>query len=174
MTDQKPKVPLWIGRNIFWYDDGCGMGGVYYEDCGVASELPAAIWSEDELLLVVNHMRKLRGADPIIPADYSVMSGILQSAATEVGAVTPDHPDHDMIVALHRFFIDLSDRIRNQKQAERFWTRQVVDTSYGNQLDLPRIEPPKPSTQPPSDFDRLDFDLWDFFPDDDSRHDSKD
>jgi hypothetical protein len=46
-----------LGHDIFWTDDGYGMGGDYVSVVGCGDKLSAALWGSDELQIVATDMR---------------------------------------------------------------------------------------------------------------------
>ncbi len=125
-TPAPTSYPVHIASDVFWYDDGLAMDGVYYVDCGVASELPAALWSEQELLYVVNHMRKRRGADPIVPTDAQTIAATLLAVSAHLTVTKYSATAEDKLFSVEKVLFDIADEIRRGKAAEQFWTQPIV------------------------------------------------
>jgi hypothetical protein len=93
--DTAPQVPpdllpdRWVVKEdyceIYWHDDGCGMGGEYVSvgSCGAA--IQTALWHPDELLAIASDMRVQTGEPPVVLLTPKTLGAALDMIANDLG-----------------------------------------------------------------------------------------
>ncbi len=72
--------------DIYWHDDGCGMGGEYISVSSCGASIPAALWHSEDLLAIANDMRvHLEGGVPLVPLTSKNIAAVLDMLASDLG-----------------------------------------------------------------------------------------